>query len=61
VLFAEPGRKPGQIIGKTPWLQSVYAEGSLRLIGRIVATRLTEGHANSLAGEIVVGAYEAAA
>jgi tRNA-2-methylthio-N6-dimethylallyladenosine synthase len=61
VLFAEPGRKPGQIIGKTPWLQSVYAEGSLRLIGRIVATRLTEGHANSLAGEIVVGSYEAAA
>ena len=27
VLFAEPGRKPGQLIGKTPWLQSVYAEG----------------------------------
>ena len=23
----KPGRKPGQIIGKTPWLQSVYAEG----------------------------------
>ena len=28
VLFAEPGRKPGQLIGKTPWLQSVYAEGN---------------------------------
>ncbi len=25
VLFAEAGRKPGQIMGKTPWLQSVYA------------------------------------
>jgi tRNA-2-methylthio-N6-dimethylallyladenosine synthase len=61
VLFAEPGRKPGQIVGKTPWLQSVYADGPLRLIGRIVETRLTEGHANSLAGEIVVGTYEAAA
>jgi tRNA-2-methylthio-N6-dimethylallyladenosine synthase len=61
VLFAEPGRKPGQIVGKTPWLQSVYAEGPPRLIGRIVDTRLTEGHANSLAGEIVVGSYEAAA
>ena len=61
VLFAEPGRKPGQLIGKTPWLQSVYAEGPARLIGRIVETRLTEGHANSLAGEIVTGAYEAAA
>jgi tRNA-2-methylthio-N6-dimethylallyladenosine synthase len=61
VLFAEPGRRTGQIIGKTPWLQSVYAEGTARLIGRIVETRLTEGHANSLAGEIVVGCCEAAA
>jgi tRNA-2-methylthio-N6-dimethylallyladenosine synthase len=61
VLFAEIGRKPGQIIGKTPWLQSVYAEGNERLIGHIVETRLIEGHANSLAGEIVSRAYEAAA
>jgi tRNA-2-methylthio-N6-dimethylallyladenosine synthase len=61
VLFAEPGRKPGQIVGKTPWLQSVYADGPARLIGRIADARLTEGHANSLAGEIVFGTYEAAA
>ena len=61
VLFAEPGRKPGQLIGKTPWLQSVYAEGNARLIGHIVETRLTEGHANSLAGAILTGAYEVAA
>ena len=61
VLFAEKGRKPGQIVGKTPWLQSVYAEGDPRLIGRIVDVRLTEGHANSLAGEIVTGRYEVAA
>ncbi len=61
VLFAEPGRKPGQLIGKTPWLQSVYAEGKPRLIGRIVEARILSGHANSLAGEIVTGSYEAAA
>jgi tRNA-2-methylthio-N6-dimethylallyladenosine synthase len=61
VLFAEPGRKPGQLVGKTPWLQSVYAEGNARLIGHIVEARLTEGHANSLAGEIVTGSYEVAA
>jgi tRNA-2-methylthio-N6-dimethylallyladenosine synthase len=61
VLFAERGRKPGQIVGKTPWLQSVYAEGNPRLIGRIVDVRLTEGHANSLAGEIAVRPWEAAA
>ena len=55
VLFAEAGRKPGQIMGKTPWLQSVYALGNPRLFGRIVDVRLIEGYANSLAGEIVVG------
>ncbi|MBS0538712.1 MAG: TRAM domain-containing protein, partial [Proteobacteria bacterium] len=52
VLFAETGRRPGQLIGKTPWLQSVYAEGPQRLIGHIVDTHLLAGHPNSLAGEI---------
>jgi tRNA-2-methylthio-N6-dimethylallyladenosine synthase len=61
VLFAEPGRKPGQLVGKTPWLQSVHAEAKPKLIGRIVEARLIAGHANSLAGEIATGAYEAAA
>jgi tRNA-2-methylthio-N6-dimethylallyladenosine synthase len=61
VLFAEPGRKPGQLIGKTPWLQSVYADANARLIGHIVEARVTAGHANSLAGEVVTGTYEAAA
>jgi tRNA-2-methylthio-N6-dimethylallyladenosine synthase len=60
VLFAEAGRKHGQIVGKTPWLQSVYAEGSESLIGHILDTRLVEGHANSLAGEVLVR-HEAAA
>lgn len=61
VLFAETGRKPGQIMGKTPWLQSVYAQGDSRLFGHIVDVRLIEGYANSLLGEIVVGPYEVAA
>ena len=61
VLFAEAGRKPGQIMGKTPWLQSVYAQGNPRLFGHIVDVRLIEGYANSLLGEIVVDPYEAAA
>ncbi|MFO1081682.1 MAG: tRNA (N6-isopentenyl adenosine(37)-C2)-methylthiotransferase MiaB [Reyranellaceae bacterium] len=60
VLFSEIGRKPGQVIGKTPWLQSVYAAGPDRLIGRLAEVRLAEAHANSLAGQIVP-ACEAAA
>jgi tRNA-2-methylthio-N6-dimethylallyladenosine synthase len=54
VLFSEPGRRPGQIIGKSPWLQSVYAEGPARLIGRIVDVRLASANPNSLAGEIAL-------
>ncbi len=65
VLFAEPGRKPGQVLGKSPWLQSVYVDGPASLIGRIAPVRLTEAHAVSLAGEIVAGeivpSFEAAA
>jgi tRNA-2-methylthio-N6-dimethylallyladenosine synthase len=61
VLFAETGRKPGQVVGKTPWLQSVHADGPERLIGRIVETRLVAGHANSLTGEIATRAWGAAA
>jgi tRNA-2-methylthio-N6-dimethylallyladenosine synthase len=61
VLFAESGRKPGQVVGKTPWLQSVYADGPASVVGRIIDVRLTQGHANSLAGEIAGRPYEAAA
>ncbi len=55
VLFYERGRKPGQLIGKSPWLQSVYAEADKRLIGRMVDVRLLAGYANSLSGAIATG------
>jgi tRNA-2-methylthio-N6-dimethylallyladenosine synthase len=60
VLFAEAGRKAGQVLGKSPWLQSVHAEAPTALVGKIVEVRLTEAHAVSLAGEIVPS-FEAAA
>jgi tRNA-2-methylthio-N6-dimethylallyladenosine synthase len=55
VLFAEAGRKPGQILGKSPWLQSVYVEGGAEMIGSIVNVRLLAAYALSLAGEVVTG------
>jgi tRNA-2-methylthio-N6-dimethylallyladenosine synthase len=60
VLFAEPGRKPGQVLGKSPWLQSIHVDGTGSLIGRIADVRVTDAHAVSLAGEIV-SPFEAAA
>jgi tRNA-2-methylthio-N6-dimethylallyladenosine synthase len=60
VLFAEPGRKPGQVLGKSPWLQSVYVEGPASLVGRIIDVRLTDGYALSLTGELIASLEEAA-
>jgi len=65
VLFAEAGRKPGQMLGKSPWLQSVYVEGGAEMVGSIVNVRLLAAYALSLAGEVVTGQlpsrFEAAA
>ncbi|MBN9487085.1 MAG: tRNA (N6-isopentenyl adenosine(37)-C2)-methylthiotransferase MiaB [Alphaproteobacteria bacterium] len=53
VLFAEPGRKPGQMLGKSPWLQSVHVEGPTSLLGRIAEVELTGAYAVSLSGRLV--------
>ncbi|WP_281700488.1 tRNA (N6-isopentenyl adenosine(37)-C2)-methylthiotransferase MiaB [Acetobacter malorum] len=50
VLFTSEGRKPGQISGRSPWLQPVHVTGSPDLIGREVPVRITERLTNSLNG-----------
>jgi tRNA-2-methylthio-N6-dimethylallyladenosine synthase len=54
VLFVEAGRKPGQLLGKSPWLQSVHLMGDPRLIGHILEVRIKDGHLNSLSGEFLM-------
>lgn len=48
ILFTGPGRHPGQVAGRSPWLQPVHAEGPLSLIGRILPCTVTAVHPNSL-------------
>ncbi len=48
VLWETPGRKAGQIVGRSPYLQAVYAEGGTRLIGRITAVEIVGASQNSL-------------
>jgi tRNA-2-methylthio-N6-dimethylallyladenosine synthase len=55
VMLERPGRKPGQKIGKTPWLQSVHLETDAT-IGDIVAVDLLSAGPNSLAGQPVIPA-----
>jgi tRNA-2-methylthio-N6-dimethylallyladenosine synthase len=52
VLFEKPGRHPGQLIGRSPYLQAVHAEAPERLIGRIVPVRVEGAAKNSLAGAL---------
>jgi len=49
VLIERQGRKPGQMLGKSPWLQSVHFESAAR-IGDIVPVEIVDAGPNSLSG-----------
>jgi tRNA-2-methylthio-N6-dimethylallyladenosine synthase len=53
VLIEKPGRQPGQIGGRSPYLQAVHMDGPERLIGQIVPVAIVEARNNSLIGKIV--------
>ncbi len=50
VLFEKAGRLPGQLHGRSPYLQSVHCEGPDRLIGQIAEVTITDASRNSLTG-----------
>ncbi|MFN3512404.1 MAG: tRNA (N6-isopentenyl adenosine(37)-C2)-methylthiotransferase MiaB [Phenylobacterium sp.] len=52
VLFEKPGRHPGQLVGRSPYLQAVHADAPDRLIGRIVPVRIESASRMSLAGAL---------
>jgi tRNA-2-methylthio-N6-dimethylallyladenosine synthase len=52
VLFDRRGKRPGQLLGRTPWMQAVHADAPDRLLGRIAEVRIEAGHPNSLAGAV---------
>jgi tRNA-2-methylthio-N6-dimethylallyladenosine synthase len=53
VLFERKGRKPGQGIARSPYLQSVWVEGAEHLIGRIADVRIEGAGPNSLTGALL--------
>jgi len=55
VLFEGRGRKPGQVAGRSPYLQAVHAEGPEGLIGEIVEVDILAAGPNSLHGVINLG------
>jgi tRNA-2-methylthio-N6-dimethylallyladenosine synthase len=52
VLFAAPGRHPGQVTGRSPFLQPVHVTGPAGLIGTEIPVRITAAHTNSLSGTL---------
>lgn len=52
VLFMKPGRKPGQMIGKTPFLQSVHVGQAEGFANQIVDVQIVSAGMNSLEGVI---------
>jgi tRNA-2-methylthio-N6-dimethylallyladenosine synthase len=52
VLFERPGRHPGQIVGRSPYLQAVQIEAPASLIGGIAPVTVTEIASNSLFGAL---------
>jgi len=61
VLFDKEGRLPGQIVGRSPYLQPVHVMAPSSLIGEIAAVTITEIGANSLFGTLVASPAQHAA
>ena len=52
VLFDTPGRHPGQLVGRSPYMQPVHAQVAEQAIGTMGAVRIDAASANSLAGTL---------
>src|SRR5262249_8855808 len=50
VLFDRPGRRPGQIAGRSPYMQAVYVDAPELELGSLAPVLIEAGHDNSLSG-----------
>ena len=53
VLFTGLGRRPGQLSGRSPFLQPVHVDASPALIGQVVPVTIMHGSPTSLSGTLV--------
>jgi tRNA-2-methylthio-N6-dimethylallyladenosine synthase len=56
VLFDRAGRKGGQLVGRSPYMQPVHVMAPASLMGHVTDIVITEAGANSLGGELAAGA-----
>ncbi len=50
VLVEKPGRNPGQMVGRSPYLQAVHFDCAADRVGEILPVEITASATNSLAG-----------
>jgi len=53
VLFDRIGDKRKQLLGRTPYMQSIHIDGNKRLLNQTVDVKIEKAHANSVSGSIV--------
>ncbi|RFZ88683.1 tRNA (N6-isopentenyl adenosine(37)-C2)-methylthiotransferase MiaB [Shinella sp. WSJ-2] len=53
LLLEKPGRMPGQLVGRSPWLQPVNVDAKTSEIGDIIRVRITDAGPNSLFAEAI--------
>jgi tRNA-2-methylthio-N6-dimethylallyladenosine synthase len=56
VLVERPGKRPQQMIGKTPYMQSVVLDNAVHYAGQLIDVRITQAYGLSLKGEVVSAA-----
>ena len=61
VLFEKAGRYPGQLVGRSPYLQPVHVTADDRLLGLVAEVHIEAALANSLSGRLAEGAPAIAA
>ena len=52
VLFERPGRRAGQTVGRTPYMQAIHVEGGGAAVGDLVDVRVTGLTAHGLCGTV---------
>ena len=56
VLLERHGRHPGQLVGRSPYMQAVHVSAEASLCGHVVAVEIVAAGANSLSGRLTSAA-----
>jgi tRNA-2-methylthio-N6-dimethylallyladenosine synthase len=54
ILLERSGKLPGQLLGKSPWLQSAYVTNPALGIGDMVRVNITDAGLNSITGDVIM-------